>query len=111
MGHITTFTLRIDMLDAITNKRGGENEVVKAITTLTLHMREANKIRNQYAHSSWTMVEGGYQMNIWENSVQRKTQTRVVTVDDAKKDAAKLRETLHHLISFTQNEVLPPMRT
>jgi hypothetical protein len=110
-GHFQSFSVRIDLLQAIANTRDPDDPITQAVEEFIPRMRAANAIRNKYAHAQYG--EGATQDSIvimpFSGDAKKKDQTHTETIDDVVGDVNFLKALSCDLSDFiVAHQKTPP---
>lgn len=99
LGHFRSFSHRLDVTRAVALDVGADAAIV-----LLDRIRDANAIRNKYAHGLWSQVDLGtgalMKVSAWLPDATKKSAAHWVTITSAKADCATVRAILHDAITF-----------
>jgi hypothetical protein len=111
VGHFQSFSVRIDLLQAIAKTRDPKDPITQAVEEFLPRMRAANAIRNKYVHAQYG--EGATQDSIvimpFSGDARRKDQTHTETIDDVVGDVNFLKALCCDLSNFiVAHQKTPP---
>jgi predicted RNA-binding Zn-ribbon protein involved in translation (DUF1610 family) len=111
-GYFQSFSVRIDLLQAIAKTRDPNDPITEAIQKFIPRMREANAIRNKYAHAQYGLgaTEDSIVIMPFSGDAKKKDQTHTETIDDVVGDVNFLKALCSDLSDFivAQQKTPPP---
>jgi hypothetical protein len=109
VGSFVSFAHRLDLLQSLADLRQQPSNAKTAVERLIPRLREANSIRNQYAHARYGITfDDDFMVDSFLNDAKRKSKSARKSLDAIVADVNALKVTINHLHGYIYRDELPP---
>ena len=107
VGSFTNFSSKIELIDALSKNRDS-NLDKEAIDKLFTKIREANSLRNIYAHSQYSITfHDDFVINSFLHDTKKKSKKQTKSLDDIVEDVNSLKRTIHVIHGYIHRNEKP----
>lgn len=101
-----SFTTRLELIEAVCKPRGAGSIDAIVATHFVQQFREANRIRNRYAHATYSTTRQTIVLSTFSSDFNREPEHLTLRLDQFKADGDKLRRIICELHALTyRNEI------
>lgn len=111
VGNFIGFSHRVGLIESLLESRNLEDndQEFEIARLFCVKLREANAVRNKYAHSLYAQHGRKTLMITYGSDAKRKTVKNFVETDDIKTDVARIERLIRYLSGYLQRNEKPPL--